>query len=760
MKKILPFIVPFLIFLAVGFYNVTTYLDTTIYYVQTVPPESLAIGHDRSLHVGDSVTVIGRVVAPPLVKAGIDNRVLLRGTSSRTAYIQDTANNPWGGIIVRLANINANTQFELADSGAVIKVSGIVQEYPPLPLLSSPVTQIDLDTNLFVTQLPTIKKRPVPIQVNVSDFDSLGYVKFLTGEKYEGMYVQINNVTIGPQSPLGSRNIRSLIDANGNFIYLRDFSNFFSIYPNDTGFSPWTPPSIGATVIYIRGVIINSAYTEGNGGLYPYVIVPIYPNDLLLGNTPPFISNVTRIPGVPKPPDSVQVNVTVVDTLDSPPLSVTSVQLFYRINRGQYIIKPMANSGNIFYTKMPPEPLGTLVEYFVKATDNQGAVRLNPSDTSRSTYFYFVRSSDTMSIRDIQYTPNNGGYSAYNGFTVSTTGIVTCDTSDIPYFYFQSEGGTQTSPRRVIIQDPAIQGGWSGVWINGLTTGVTDPLVRGQKVMVRGEVEEYFGVTRINVAAGDVHVISSNNQLPSFQVLTPGVISDQKSDGDTTVEKWESVLVRFDNPVSINCLVASGSSYGCFNTLPLPDSTFRRNYGELYVIYPSENIEARVELQDGNHDFTNGWDPALANYYNPNLPGHLLYQWNGFTSLQGVLYYSYSHYKLVPRKNSDFGSVIGVKNNQNELPTVFWLGQNYPNPFNPVTTIKYNIPFNSKVTLKIYNLLGQEVKTLVNGIQNRGKYEVKFDGSNLASGIYFYILKGTSSEGQNFTDTKKMVLVK
>ena len=758
MKKILPFIIPLLIFLAVGFYNViiNPYI-TDIYYVQTVPAESLAIGHDRSLHVGDTVTVTGRVVAPPLVKAGIDNRVLLRGTNSRTAYIQDTANNPWGGIIVRQASITANTQFEQLDSGSKVRVSGIVQEFPDI--VSSGVTQINLDTLQIVTEYPTIKKRPAPIQVQVSDFDSLGDVKFLTGEKYEGMYVQINNVTIGPQSQLGSRNIRSLLDGNGNLIYLRDFSNFFSIFPNDTGFSAWTPPSIGATVIYIRGVIINSPYTEGNGGLYPYVIVPIYPNDLLLGNTPPFVSNVSRIPGVPKPPDSVQVNVTVVDTLDNP-LSVASVQLFYRINRGQYTIKSMSNAGSIYYTKIPPKPLGTLVEYFVKATDNQGAVRLNPSDTSRSTYFYYVRSSDTMSIKDIQYTPNNGGYSSYDGVAgITTTGIVTCDTSDIPAFQFTSSGGSQSSPRRVIIQDPAIQGGWSGIWINGLTTGVTDPLVRGQKVMVTGEVEEYFGVTRINVAVGDVHVISSNNQLPPFEVMTPGVVADVKTDGDTTAEKWESVLVKFENPVSIDCIVAA-SSHGCNSNIPLPDSSFRRNYGEMYVIYPNENIEARIELQDGNHSYTNGWDPALANYYNPNLPGDLLYQWNGFTSLQGVLYYSFSHYKLVPRKNSDFGSVIGVKNNQNELPTVFRLGQNYPNPFNPVTTIKYDIPVNSEITLKVYNILGQEVKTLVSGIQNRGRYEVKFDGTNLASGIYFYILKGTSLEGQNYSAVKKMVLVK
>lgn len=758
MKKILPILAPVLLFLAVGFYNsaIIDSYNTTIYEVQYVPPESLAIGHDRSLKVGDTVTVIGRVVAPPLVKAGIDNRVLLRGTSSRTSYIQDTGNSPWGGIIVRQASITANTQFDQLDSGSKVSVTGVVQEFPPLPLISSPVTQINLDTTQIVTELPTVKKRPAPIQLSVSTFDSLGAVKFTTGEQYEGMYIQLNNLTIGPQSPLGSRNIRRLIDAQGNFIYLRDFSNFFSVSPNDPGFTPWSPPSIGASVNYIRGVIINSAYADGLGGLYPYVIVPIYPNDLSLGNTPPFISNVTRLPGVPKPADSVQVNVTVVDTLDNP-IAVDSVHLFYRINKGLYIRKHMLNAGSIFYIKMPPQPLGTLVEYFVRAKDNQGGIRLNPSDTSRSTYFYYVRQNDTMSIKDIQYTPNNGGYSGYNGYDVTTEGVVTCDTSDIPAFSFSSQGGSQSSPRRVIIQDGNIAGGWSGIWIAG---SAADPLVKGQKIRVRGTVQEDNGMTKINIATpGDIVIISSGQPLPNFQVLTPGDVANSKSDGDTTAEKWESVLIRFNNAVSIDCIVA-GSSTGCNNTLPLPDSSFRRNYGELFVIYPGENIEARIELQDGSHNFVNGWDPALANYYNPGLPGTLVYQWNGFSSLQGVLYYSFSHYKLVPRTNSDFGSVIGVQNNQNESPSVFWLGQNYPNPFNPATTIRYNIPVNSEVTLKIYNLLGQEVRTLVNGIQNRGKYVVQFDGTNLASGLYFYILEGKSFEGQKFTDVKKMVLVK
>jgi hypothetical protein len=749
MKRILLYFVPMVLVMTVGFYYL---YNTTIIDVQTVPNDSLVIGHDRSLKAGDTVTFTARVVAPPLVKAGIDNRVLLRGTTSRTAYLQDTTNALFGGIIVRQGSITANTQFTTLDTGSKVIVTGIVGEFPDI--ISSGATQIALDTTLIVTELPTIKKRPNPILVNVTDFDSLGTVKFVTGEKYEGMYVELRDLTVGPQSPLGARNIRRLLDANGNFIYLRDFSNFFSIAPNDTGFSNWSPPSIGANVLSIKGVIINSAYADGNGGLFPYVIVPIYPNDLTLGNTPPFISSVSRNPGVPKPGNVVNVNAVVSDTLDKP-LSVDSCQLFYRVNRGSYIRVTMTPTGNIYSGQMPAQPLGTLVEYFIKAKDNQGASRLNPADTSRSTYFYYVRNSDTMSIKDVQYTPNNGGFSAYNGYSVTTEGIVTCDTSDIPSFAFTGPGGTQTSPRRVIIQDGNIAGGWSGIWIDGVAT---DPLVKGQRVRVTGIVSETNSMTRIIVATpGDIQQLGTGT-IPPFEILTPAVVADNKIDGDTTAEKWESVLIRFSNQSVISCVNAPSQS-GCTSEFPVPDTAFRRNFGEILVVYPGENVEARIELQDGNHSFVNGWDPSLANYYNQSLPGNLLWKWDGIGSLQGVLYYAFGKYKLVPRTNADFGNVIAVEP-INEVATQFWLKQNYPNPFNPVTNIVYNLPTSAEVTLRVYNLLGQEVMTLVNGIQNKGRHEVKFNASNLASGMYIYSIEANTFEGAKYREVKKMVLVK
>jgi hypothetical protein len=89
------------------------------------------------------------------------------------------------------------------------------------------------------------------------------------------------------------------------------------------------------------------------------------------------------------------------------------------------------------------------------------------------------------------------------------------------------------------------------------------------------------------------------------------------------------------------------------------------------------------------------------------------------------------------------------------IPTAFALYQNYPNPFNPVTTIKYDLPKQVHVTLKVYNILGEEVAVLVNVEKQPGSYEVKFDGSRLSSGIYFY-----SIQTGNKTITKKMILLK
>jgi hypothetical protein len=116
-------------------------------------------------------------------------------------------------------------------------------------------------------------------------------------------------------------------------------------------------------------------------------------------------------------------------------------------------------------------------------------------------------------------------------------------------------------------------------------------------------------------------------------------------------------------------------------------------------------------------------------------------------SIEGLVYWTDSMRVYVP------GSGVADKNDG--LPAAFALDQNYPNPFNPSTTIKYALPNRSRVTLTVFNLLGEEVTHLVEGEKEAGYHEVQFDGSHLESGVYFCRLRAG-----NFTQTRKLMILR
>lgn len=109
----------------------------------------------------------------------------------------------------------------------------------------------------------------------------------------------------------------------------------------------------------------------------------------------------------------------------------------------------------------------------------------------------------------------------------------------------------------------------------------------------------------------------------------------------------------------------------------------------------------------------------------------------------GLILYFYNQVKVTGVEDEKF------------VMSPFKLSQNYPNPFNPSTVIKYSLSAAGKTTLRIYNLLGQEVTTLVNEVQSAGEHKVEWNACGMASGVYFYRL-----ESNGFVQVKKMILTK
>jgi hypothetical protein len=185
------------------------------------------------------------------------------------------------------------------------------------------------------------------------------------------------------------------------------------------------------------------------------------------------------------------------------------------------------------------------------------------------------------------------------------------------------------------------------------------------------------------------------------------------------------------------------------------------NGGEVWVEGETEDITwTGVNLNDVKIELSmnNGEDWTTIDESVPNTGS---YPWT-------VVAQDSSDQCLIRITNTENGYVYDVSDDvftidiisdlnetQNELPTEFDLYQNYPNPFNPVTSIKYAVPQTSLVSIKVYDLTGQEVGSLVNEVKEAGIYEIKLDAQNLASGVYLYrMIAG------DFTSVKKLNVLK
>ncbi|NOX88680.1 MAG: T9SS type A sorting domain-containing protein [Calditrichaeota bacterium] len=429
-----------------------------------------------------------------------------------------------------------------------------------------------------------------------------------------------------------------------------------------------------------------------------YTINPRTDADLEILSNPPVVTDVVRTPGVPTPRNDVIVTAKITDNT-----AVAKAILKYSVNGDAFVDVEMQKTGvDTFSAKIPNQTDGSFVRYFIYAEDDAGDFTTLPGDTSFGIFYYVVRMNG-LSVKDVQYTwgyPDDA--SGYAGYQVTLKGIVTSDSSHFSSVYYIQEK-----------EEP-----WYGIQVRDV---YHNNFAVGDEIQITGTIEERYGVTRIvvNDSATGVTLLSSGNSVTPMDVTTGEIAT-----GGDNAEAYESCLVRVKNLTVTN---------------PFPDGA--NNFGEFMVSDGSGDLR----VDDYALHFRGNLDSTFA------LNDHI-------DEIVAIHYYSYGNYKLIPRSNDDIHGHTDI-----ERPitvTGFELKQNFPNPFNPTTTIEYNLEKRGNFKLSIYNILGQHIRTLVNGAQTPGLHKIKWDGRDdygkpVSAGIYFYSLKG-----ENIKLTKKMLLIK
>jgi hypothetical protein len=721
----------------------------TIREIQFVNPDSLLVADQiqnsqptrwkvqaSSIYLKDTVRIVGVCIVPP--------KVLNFSARGYEFVLADTGySGPWGHMLIR-APLGSGPPSTYGDSiyyqtmlaievGDIIEVTGWIDEFPVGSAngISSTTQMVPLrDPNYTLIGSGT----PPPVyKMATSDFYQGAFpdlypngIKFSTGEPYEGAVVELTNLTV--VSVLnGTNGTVNMTDDFGNMISTLDASKWFTMRSHRDPASSYQTYPLFTRIDTMRGYITSNSGAENARG---YRICPLYPNDVKIGVARPSITSVRRYPVIVTP-DSVGRVEAVIRMIPGGKL-IASRQIYYSINNAPFdtLTMQMISGDTLYRGSIPIQPIGTFIKYYIQVTDTaknftisaSGAGGGLGSDTSRGFYFYKVTDGN-LTIQDVQYTPFTNGRSPYVGAVTTLKGIVTADINDLVLTARSGTGGT------TVWYIQSGNGPTSGIWING-TLDTLKSLRDGDSVAVTGTIQENFDVTRLgNVSA--VQWFTSNNSLPEPAKLTTNIFGASAGNGDLNAEPWEGMLVQFDTVTVTN-------------------------------VEPVYQNVWEYSVSDGSADM-NVLKEGLNTY--SQIPNDTIYPGttiikvgDKFSKLTGIVFYSFNRYKIVPRTNADFGSYVPLSVSENlggQIPQTYSLSNNYPNPFNPTTHIEYALPKEDKVTLKIYNVIGQEVATLKNEIQKAGFYRVAFDGSKLSSGVYFYRLQTSA-----FNQVKKMLLVK
>jgi hypothetical protein len=633
-----------------------------------------------------------------------------------------------------------NDGFMSVERGDIIRLRGYIAEFPTNQMTS--VTQFTPVPGLSISSIPGPPIIPA-IPKSVADFHRglapanppfpQNGIQFSTGEPYEGAYVELTDLTVvATQGSSGGTTYVRLVDNSGNMISTYDLSRWFTLRgPNQSydGFivkdpnSTYALPSIGAKIDTIKGMITTVSNNQQHG----YFIAPVFPGDIKFGIVLPGIRTHRRTPIIVTSQDTVQVSIMAYKQAGT---GIRAVYLWHQLNAESWLADSINGphlTDSVYTFSVGKLSDGDVFRYFFEAVDSAGNTSTyanngtgTSSDTAKGKFFYQVFDRP-LTISDVQYTPYSNGVSPYWAAKTMVTGIVISDTSQL-----------KPAPDTRNIGPWYIQASnqpWNGLWINTSTaSNLLDSLRVGDSIAVQGTIDEYYDVTRFE-DIDSLIIYSRGNITPEPVVVSTGSLGT-RANGDPLAEQWESMLVRVNNIIVTDI---SPTGYADLTEMEVNDGS-----GRLIV-----------RMAEGKHNYSN-----IAGDLTQGKT--ILKVGDQLDFLQGIVWYSFNKYKIVPRIDSDFGTITAINDlATHQTPKEFVLSQNYPNPFNPVTTIEFDISTGGFVTLRVYNILGQEVKTLIDEYRIMGHYTARFDASRLPSGMYIYRLQSTSG-----TISKRMVLIK
>jgi hypothetical protein len=693
MKKIFLFIVLLMASLTITKAQTITRIDS----IQYISPSDLMSGNDLSYKNGDTVWIVGNCIFEPCLYAQSGSQ----GYPQRlSAVLTDTAagGRAWKGIQVMLdpaaigmtnakdsvvsleQAVNFTTNFTY---NTIVKCKGIVSNF-------------NGNTQFVLLKTPSIAVGPgnitAPVQITIDSLmqfntsTSLQDIQYTTGEKYEGVYVQINFPTVTNVSTTTANRYRwEIKDAAGNIVVIQDnFSGHFTNTNYDmyctgnngtsgtpTTFPP-TPNNIlnGAVLSYVKGVVTQNLNTTT--GLKYYSLAPLQLSDIGAPTyAPPVISAVSVNPGNPTPTQTVDVFANAVD--DS---TVATVECFYAYGLANTTFTPLnmtLQSGATYKATIPATITDSVyVKYYIKATDNFGHVTYYPDALATNSYYLSI-ASGVYSIRSIQSRAFSSGRSIYAGDSLAGLNI-----SGIVMATSQND-----DLGMVTIQDGNAP--YSGIVMDGASVA---GLHRGEKITITStKVNEKFNITTLSNPV--FTVVSSNNTLPlPVDTLT---IANLISNNHTYAEPFESMLIRFNNVAVID-------------TNPDFSQAPPKNFGE-WSINPTTTATTGLRCDDYSNNILVGF----------NIDSLLKQQQLCFVN--GILTYAFGNWKMYPRNLSD---ICGFTTKYQKLISSFTINATSGFVNQTASTIALTLPAGTVVTSLAPGIqfIGQSVSPAPNVAQD------------------------------------------